>query len=134
MSVQPFVPDRQADERAPVACENEVFEDFEFPVCEFHFAVGRQAYVHVIVINQFSPQSFKLSEKNSVAACETAAQCARSGLAIDTVASRQADASAQKMQAAKESIKNDPNVHQLMEMFDATVEADSVKPLKQQGK
>ncbi|MGI9291573.1 MAG: DNA polymerase III subunit gamma/tau [Gammaproteobacteria bacterium] len=52
---------------------------------------------------------------------------------IDTVSSRQADASAQKMQDAKESIKNDPNVHKLMEMFDATVEADSVKPVNQQG-
>ena len=53
---------------------------------------------------------------------------------IDTVSSREADASARKLRAAQESIKNDPNVHQLMEMFDATVEADSVKPINQQGK
>jgi hypothetical protein len=38
------------------------------------------------------------------------------------------DESAQQLEVAKESIKNDPNVQQLMEMFDATVEADSIRP------
>jgi DNA polymerase-3 subunit gamma/tau len=60
--------------------------------------------------------------------------------ALDTVASRQVDESAQQLEVAKESIKNDPNVQQLMEMFDATVEADSIRPIDrmdrpaQQGK
>jgi DNA polymerase-3 subunit gamma/tau len=52
---------------------------------------------------------------------------------LDTISSRKVDASTQQMQAAKDSIKNDPNVHQLMEMFDATVEADSIRPVNQQG-
>ena len=53
---------------------------------------------------------------------------------LDTISSRKADASSQQMEAAKDSIKNDPHVHKLMEMFDATVEADSIKPVNQQGK
>ena len=53
---------------------------------------------------------------------------------LNTISSRKADASAQKMHAAEESIKNDPNVHQLMEMFDASVETDSIRPVDQQGK
>jgi DNA polymerase-3 subunit gamma/tau len=53
---------------------------------------------------------------------------------LDTIAARKADVSSQQLEAAKDSIKNDPHVHKLMEMFDATVEADSIKPVNQQGK
>jgi DNA polymerase-3 subunit gamma/tau len=48
---------------------------------------------------------------------------------LDTVATRKTDQSAQKMQAAHDSIHNDPNVQQLVDIFDATVEQDSIKPL-----
>jgi DNA polymerase-3 subunit gamma/tau len=49
---------------------------------------------------------------------------------LDTVATRKTDQSAQKMQAAHDSIHNDPNVQQLVDIFDATVEQESIKPLK----
>ena len=47
---------------------------------------------------------------------------------IDSVASREADASSRQMQAAKDSIENDPNVRKLVDMFDAQVEEESIRP------
>jgi len=47
---------------------------------------------------------------------------------IDSAASRGADASARQMQAAKDSIQNDPNVRELVDMFDAQVEEESIRP------
>jgi DNA polymerase-3 subunit gamma/tau len=52
---------------------------------------------------------------------------------LDTIAERQVDSSAQRMQAAQDSINNDPNVQQLVDMFGATVEPDSIRPVNGQG-
>jgi DNA polymerase-3 subunit gamma/tau len=49
--------------------------------------------------------------------------------AVDTIATRTADESAKKMQAAHDSIEQDPNVQQLVDMFGATVEKESIKPV-----
>ncbi len=52
---------------------------------------------------------------------------------VETIATRNADASAQQIQAAQESIHNDPNVKQLVDMFGAKVETDSIRPVNKQG-
>jgi DNA polymerase-3 subunit gamma/tau len=49
--------------------------------------------------------------------------------AVDTIATRTADESAKKMQAAHDSIEQDPNVQQLVDMFGAKVEKESIKPV-----
>jgi DNA polymerase-3 subunit gamma/tau len=49
--------------------------------------------------------------------------------AVETIATRTADESAKKMQAAHDSIEQDPNVQQLVDMFGATVEKESIKPV-----
>jgi DNA polymerase-3 subunit gamma/tau len=49
--------------------------------------------------------------------------------AVDTISTRSADESAKKMQAAHDSIEQDPNVQQLVDMFGATVEKESIKPV-----
>jgi DNA polymerase-3 subunit gamma/tau len=52
---------------------------------------------------------------------------------VETVASREADESALKMQAAQNSIENDPNVRDLVDTFGAEVEQESIRPV-QKGK
>lgn len=52
---------------------------------------------------------------------------------VETIATRNADESAQQMQAAQDSIHNDPNVKQLVDMFGAKVETDSIRPVDEQG-
>jgi len=52
---------------------------------------------------------------------------------VETIATRNADESAQQMQAAQESIHNDPNVKQLVDMFGAKVETDSIRPVHKPG-
>jgi DNA polymerase-3 subunit gamma/tau len=49
--------------------------------------------------------------------------------AVDTIATRTADESAKKMQAAHDSIEQDPNIQQLVDIFGATVEKESIKPV-----
>jgi DNA polymerase-3 subunit gamma/tau len=49
--------------------------------------------------------------------------------AVDTIATRTADESAKKMQAAHDSIEQDPNVQKLVDMFGATVEKESIRPV-----
>jgi DNA polymerase-3 subunit gamma/tau len=50
---------------------------------------------------------------------------------IETTASREADETAQKLQAAQNSIENDPNVRDLVDMFGAEVEQESIRPVQQ---
>jgi len=50
---------------------------------------------------------------------------------VETVASRVADESASQMQAAQNSIENDPNVRDLMDMFGAEVEQESIRPVQE---
>jgi DNA polymerase-3 subunit gamma/tau len=46
-----------------------------------------------------------------------------------TIADQKSASSRQGMQAAQDSIHNDPNVKQIVEVFNATVEEDSIKPV-----
>jgi DNA polymerase-3 subunit gamma/tau len=50
---------------------------------------------------------------------------------VETVATREADESALKIQAAQNSIENDPNVRDLVDMFGAEVEQDSIRPVSE---
>jgi DNA polymerase-3 subunit gamma/tau len=52
---------------------------------------------------------------------------------LPTIAEEKADLNAQRMQAAQESINNDPNVQQLVDTFGASVEPDSIRPVNGQG-
>ena len=52
---------------------------------------------------------------------------------LQTIAEQKADRSTQRMEAAQESINNDPNVKQLVDMFGAQVEPDSIRPVNGQG-
>jgi DNA polymerase-3 subunit gamma/tau len=49
--------------------------------------------------------------------------------AVDTIATRTADESAKQMQAAHDSIEQDPNVQKLVDMFGAKVEKESIRPV-----
>ena len=63
-------------------------------------------------------------------ACQAASAYVRGKSAqIDTIAERQADDSSQRLQKAHDAIHNDPNVQQLVDIFGATVEPDSIQPL-----
>ena len=50
---------------------------------------------------------------------------------VETVASRVADKTALEMQAAQNSIENDPNVRDLVDMFGAEVEQESIRPAQE---
>ena len=52
-------------------------------------------------------------------------------IGVETVAKREADESALKIQAAQNSIENDPNVRDLVDMFGAEVEQDSIRPVSE---
>ncbi|MCP4001282.1 MAG: DNA polymerase III subunit gamma/tau [Gammaproteobacteria bacterium] len=49
--------------------------------------------------------------------------------AVETIATRTVDESEKKMQAAHDSIEQDPNVQKLVDMFGAKVEKESIKPV-----
>ena len=48
---------------------------------------------------------------------------------LATPAANQETQSHQKVESARSSIDNDPNVQQLMQMFDAEVDPESIKPV-----
>jgi DNA polymerase-3 subunit gamma/tau len=48
--------------------------------------------------------------------------------AIDTLARQQKAAAADRLQQAKASIENDPNVRAMKDIFGATVQPDSIRP------
>jgi DNA polymerase-3 subunit gamma/tau len=50
------------------------------------------------------------------------------GEAVDTPARQQMAAASDRMQNARTSIENDPNVRAMRDMFGATVQPDSVRP------
>lgn len=50
---------------------------------------------------------------------------------VETVASRVADETALELQAAQNSIENDPNVRDLVDMFGAEVEQESIRPAQE---
>ena len=52
---------------------------------------------------------------------------------IETVAARVADESAAKLDAARDSIEKDPKVQELIDMFDAKIDEDSVQPVTGSG-
>ena len=52
---------------------------------------------------------------------------------LKTIAAEVADESAAKLESAKDSIQNDPNVQELIEMFGATIDDESVQPLAGSG-
>jgi DNA polymerase-3 subunit gamma/tau len=47
----------------------------------------------------------------------------------ETIARQAVDESAQQLRAAKESIASDPALKELVDLFDAEIEADSIRPL-----
>ena len=50
-----------------------------------------------------------------------------------TIARENLDKSAQQLQAAKDSIANDPQLQELVDLFGAEVEPDSIRPLDDSG-
>jgi DNA polymerase-3 subunit gamma/tau len=53
---------------------------------------------------------------------------------LDTIAESKSDDSRLKMDAAHDSIHNDPNVQAAVDMFNATVEEDSIRPVNGQDR
>ena len=53
---------------------------------------------------------------------------------IKTIATEIADGSAAKLESAKDSIQNDPKVQELIEMFGAKIDDESVQPLADSGR
>ena len=48
---------------------------------------------------------------------------------VDTPAKREQAAVANRLKAAAQSIENDPNVRQMMDVFGAVVQSESIKPI-----
>ncbi|HJP05665.1 MAG: DNA polymerase III subunit gamma/tau [Gammaproteobacteria bacterium] len=51
----------------------------------------------------------------------------------DTVALREADDSARKLRAARDSIQNDPDLRQIVDAFGAEIESDAIRPVNGSG-
>jgi DNA polymerase-3 subunit gamma/tau len=52
---------------------------------------------------------------------------------LDTIAAQGADQSARRIEAARQAIENDPNVQELVDVFGAKVQPDSIRPAPDSG-
>jgi hypothetical protein len=52
---------------------------------------------------------------------------------LDTIAAQGADQSARRIEAARQAIENDPNVQELVDVFGAKVQQDSIRPAPDSG-